>query len=463
MATKERARSPRRPLSSQSSQSSAAGSRRKGKAGRSRLAAVLVPALLATLIAAVGSVAAVTLSGHQTPTRYIRVPVGSGGTDGSATSATGATGTGAANAAAGSADTGQAVEQQAAPSTTTRRTVPVALPAVAPMRNRADPDLFLIAPAGITAAQLARLRSATGAIDVLQFDAAPVTLGKGVTTAVGVDPSTFRNYAPENTASVDGLWQRVKSGDIAVAHAVGSALQVKLGQSTPVGNGVQVPERIGAFATSRLPGVGVIADKSLSSKLRLVPGAALAIRLPAGADTVVATASATQAIPKADVQALRYSVTNGSTSTAVVRGGVPIIGKGWTLPLRLGTFTFSQRFGHGGHPGIDLAAPLETPIYAASEGDVLYWGPAQGFGNWIVLQHPNGVQTVYGHMKYQDLLVPPTAHVKAGQNIARVGSEGFSTGPHLHFEVHIDGARTDPVLFLNAQGVTQISNAGLPG
>jgi len=114
------------------------------------------------------------------------------------------------------------------------------------------------------------------------------------------------------------------------------------------------------------------------------------------------------------------------------------------------------RDGANGHPGIDLAAPLGTPIYAASEGSVLYWGPAQGFGNWIVLQHPGGVQTVYGHMRYQDLLIPPDAAVKAGQNIARVGSEGMSTGPHLHFEVHIDNQRTDPIAFLNAQGINNI-------
>jgi murein DD-endopeptidase MepM/ murein hydrolase activator NlpD len=95
-------------------------------------------------------------------------------------------------------------------------------------------------------------------------------------------------------------------------------------------------------------------------------------------------------------------------------------------------------------------------MYAASEGDVLYSGPAQGFGNWIVLQHQGGIETVYGHMRSQDLLVPAGAHVKTGQNIARVGSEGASTGPHLHFEVHIDNQRTDPIAFLNAQGVTEL-------
>ena len=58
-----------------------------------------------------------------------------------------------------------------------------------------------------------------------------------------------------------------------------------------------------------------------------------------------------------------------------------------------------------------MAAPYGTPIYAAAEGDVLYWGPAQGFGNWIVLQHPGGIQTVYGHMAFNELLIGPTAHV----------------------------------------------------
>ncbi len=137
-------------------------------------------------------------------------------------------------------------------------------------------------------------------------------------------------------------------------------------------------------------------------------------------------------------------------------GGVPILGNGWTLPMRLGTFTLTQRFGANGHPGIDMAAPWGTPIYAASEGDVLYWGPAQGFGNWIVLQHPGGIQTVYGHMRYDELLIGPTAHVKAGQLIARVGSQGNSTGPHLHFEVHVDNVRVDPIAFLNAHGVSEI-------
>jgi murein DD-endopeptidase MepM/ murein hydrolase activator NlpD len=334
-----------------------------------------------------------------------------------------------------------------------------AVPVVAPMRNRVDPDLFVTSTATITRSQIAAIVRSTGATRVLQVDYAQVKLGKGITTAVGVDPSTFRDYTPDNTAPVDALWQRVAIGDVAVAHAVAAALQVKLGGHTALGRRVQRDVRIGAFATSRLPGVGVIADRSKSAALGLVHGAGLIVVLPAGSDPIVAETAASQLLPRAKVQALRYSVQTGLTSGSgpTVPGGVPILGNGWTLPLRLGTFTLTQRYGGPtGHPGIDLAAPWGTPIYAASEGDVLYWGPAQGFGNWIVLQHPGGIQTVYGHMRRDELLIPPTAHVMAGQLIARVGSEGNSTGPHLHFEVHVDSVRVDPIAFLNAHGVAEI-------
>jgi murein DD-endopeptidase MepM/ murein hydrolase activator NlpD len=334
-----------------------------------------------------------------------------------------------------------------------------AVPAVAPLQNRVDPDLFLTSTSSLTLQQMASVTRATGAIRVLAVDYAQVKLGKGVTAAVGVDPSTFRQYTPDNTAPVDALWQRVASGDAAVAHAVALALQIKLGGHTVAGRTIQRDVRVGAFATTRLPGIGVVVDRSKSAALGLVHGAALILVLPKGADPLVALSSALEALPTAKVQALRYSTGAIGTTPGgpVVPGGVPILGRGWTLPLRLGTFTLTQRYGFpNGHPGIDLAAPWGTPIYAAAEGDVLYWGPAQGFGNWIVLQHPGGIQTVYGHMRADELLIGPTAHVQAGQLIARVGSEGNSTGPHLHFEVHINNVRTDPIAFLNAEGVNEI-------
>ncbi|MFZ1360814.1 MAG: M23 family metallopeptidase [Candidatus Saccharimonadales bacterium] len=93
------------------------------------------------------------------------------------------------------------------------------------------------------------------------------------------------------------------------------------------------------------------------------------------------------------------------------------------------------------HRGVDLAQPgsaLGKPIYAARDGRVVASGPAEGFGNWIVIVHDvdgKELSTVYGHMRREDLLVKSGDTVKAGQLIARIGSEGWSTGPHLHFEL----------------------------
>jgi murein DD-endopeptidase MepM/ murein hydrolase activator NlpD len=399
----------------------------------------LVAVLTALALAAVGTVAGIQIKNYKEPPSVQTIRIGKSGTD--------------------------TLRGKTADPLTTSTGAPVAskapkasvVSAVAPLTNRVDPDLFLSGVSTLTPHQIAAVTRVTGATRVLAIDYAQVHLGKGITSAVGVDPSSFRQYTPDNTAPVNALWQRVASGDAAIAHAVALALQVKLGGHTTAGRVRQSDVRVGAFATTRLPGVGVVVDKSKSAALGLIHGAALIMVLPAGADPLVALASASQVLPKAKVQALRYAASGTSPSGPQVQGGVPILGRGWTLPLALGSFTLTQRYHYpNGHPGIDLAAPFGTPIYAAAEGDVLYWGPAEGFGNWIVLQHPGGIQTVYGHMRRDELLIGPTAHVKAGQLIARVGSEGNSTGPHLHFEVHINNVRTDPIAFLNAEGVTEI-------
>jgi murein DD-endopeptidase MepM/ murein hydrolase activator NlpD len=115
--------------------------------------------------------------------------------------------------------------------------------------------------------------------------------------------------------------------------------------------------------------------------------------------------------------------------------------------------------GYGGrwgtfHYGIDLAAPMHTPEYAAVDGVVLRAGSASGFGLAVYILHENGDVTVYGHM--DKILVKPGQYVEAGETIALLGNRGQSTGPHLHFEVHQggeDGERINPVTWLNARGV----------
>lgn len=95
------------------------------------------------------------------------------------------------------------------------------------------------------------------------------------------------------------------------------------------------------------------------------------------------------------------------------------------------------------HTGIDIAAPMGAPVAAADGGAVLYVGWMTGYGNVVVLDHGNGVSTVYAHLS--SCAVHPGQAVTRGQVIARVGSTGWSTGPHLHFEVRQDGQPVDPL------------------
>jgi murein DD-endopeptidase MepM/ murein hydrolase activator NlpD len=117
------------------------------------------------------------------------------------------------------------------------------------------------------------------------------------------------------------------------------------------------------------------------------------------------------------------------------------------------TTCFCMRWGQM-HWGIDLAAPLGTPIYSAADGVVLRAGPASGFGNAVYIQDADGNVHIYGHMRYYDVRAGDVVH--AGDQIAKVGNQGQSTGPHLHYEIHrggMDGRRIDPEDWLAERGV----------
>ncbi len=92
------------------------------------------------------------------------------------------------------------------------------------------------------------------------------------------------------------------------------------------------------------------------------------------------------------------------------------------------------------HPGFDLAAKTGTPVSAAAAGTVISAGPAGTYGNLVTVRHGNGVETRYAHLSATT--VKAGDHVDAGQQIGNVGTTGYSTGPHLHFEVRKDGQRS---------------------
>jgi murein DD-endopeptidase MepM/ murein hydrolase activator NlpD len=97
------------------------------------------------------------------------------------------------------------------------------------------------------------------------------------------------------------------------------------------------------------------------------------------------------------------------------------------------------------HTGVDYAAPRMTPIMAAGSGIVEKAGPTSGYGNFTLLRHTNGYETGYGHQTAFAKGVVPGARVRQGQIIGYVGSTGLSTGPHLHFEIRVNGSPVDPL------------------
>jgi len=106
-------------------------------------------------------------------------------------------------------------------------------------------------------------------------------------------------------------------------------------------------------------------------------------------------------------------------------------------------------FGDGGdwHPGIDIANSSGTTIIATADGEVIQSGWYDGYGNMVQIDHGNGITTIYGHNSQN--IVHSGQVVKKGQVIAYLGSTGYSTGPHLHYEIRVNGTAVNPTNFLN--------------
>lgn len=119
--------------------------------------------------------------------------------------------------------------------------------------------------------------------------------------------------------------------------------------------------------------------------------------------------------------------------------------QGWVTSefgSRFSPFTGMPKF----HEGVDIAAPYSSPIYAPADGVISFAGGKGGYGNAVILDHGYGVSTLYGHTS--SMYVKEGDKIKRGQMLAAVGSTGASTGPHLHYEVHVDGVPTDPMKFV---------------
>lgn len=112
------------------------------------------------------------------------------------------------------------------------------------------------------------------------------------------------------------------------------------------------------------------------------------------------------------------------------------------------------------HKGVDIAAPKGTPVYATAPGRVLRAGyQAGGYGNFIEVKHPNGMTSLYAHLSR--ISVETDERVTLDQVIGHVGSTGFSTGPHLHFEVRRQGAQLNPAKVVGSEFEVKIDPSQL--
>ena len=144
---------------------------------------------------------------------------------------------------------------------------------------------------------------------------------------------------------------------------------------------------------------------------------------------------------------------------AAASGVAAVTGDGWTLPV---SGRLSSPFGERPnapvagvnpfHSGADIAAPCGQPVQAAQAGTVVEAGFQGSYGNWVLIDHGDGIQTGYAHNS--ELLVSTGEQVAAGATIASVGSTGASSGCHVHFETRVGGAMVAPVPFMSSRGIS---------
>jgi murein DD-endopeptidase MepM/ murein hydrolase activator NlpD len=240
------------------------------------------------------------------------------------------------------------------------------------------------------------------------------------------------------------------------AHAAGKQLEAfflrqMLTEATPSGGGAldggfagdtfkQMLNEAIADKASQAGGIG-LADLMAKQLTKQVGGKTVASQpttAPATTHTGSQIAAAYRATPTTPTLAATASVPAGAPQLILPVAGKPTSGFGNRVdPVHGGTSS---------HPGFDLAAPTGTPVQAAAGGTVVHAGPAGTYGNLVIVRHDNGYETRYAHLSA--VAVKAGDHVDAGTQVGNVGTTGYSTGPHLHFEVRHDGTPIDPAPLL---------------
>jgi murein DD-endopeptidase MepM/ murein hydrolase activator NlpD len=202
----------------------------------------------------------------------------------------------------------------------------------------------------------------------------------------------------------------------------------------------------GASIVAMATGAGFSSSEEQPGTSRAVTDIA-ALATQAGA-TQAGAESVSAADPPLGTAAATEVVTAARTS--------PVTGQDaqiqWTPMLDQITITslFGQRWGRN-HNGVDFDAETGDPVYAAYPGTVTHAGWETGFGNLVIIDHGDGVETYYAHNS--EILVSEGDRVDAGSRIANAGNTGRSFGSHVHFEVHVNGEPVEPLNYLSEVGL----------
>lgn len=261
-----------------------------------------------------------------------------------------------------------------------------------------------------------------------------------------------------DTATLDALLGVQEEGDLLARLSSADRLRSLSGSITDIRDQVAADtERAATLQADLLAAQEAAANFPLSEKEAALASAELALS--------EATAAVTAASENARLVLAESAETSAARSAAAASELAGILGarlsnQGWATPV---VGIINDGYGprpirplpgvNAFHAGTDLGTACGSPIYAASAGVVTQTGQLGTYGNWILIEHGDGVSTGYAHIRDDTTLVTTGDTVTAGQVIAKVGNTGASTGCHLHLEVRVDGNAIDPLPFFTGHGI----------
>lgn len=313
------------------------------------------------------------------------------------------------------------------------------------------------AQAGQLAAQLGRSSSQDVTTDLLTKPSASGDLlyelgamsklteqADGIYSEASQDRGTAQALADKSKVAEDALGELAAQAQVKMRAAQSAADQAQAAVAAQAANQDRLEAQL-ALLTSKTKTTQAGYEKGV--KIEKERQARLA------RERAAAAAAAARALPAAATAGVPAS--GGGAS-----GGGAANSSGWVRPaagfqsspygLRVDPYTHVYTL----HAGVDLAPACYSPIYAAASGTVTFAGNGGGYGNEVILDNGGGISTAYGHIVNGGIMVAAGQHVTAGQQIAQVGSTGWSTGCHLHFETRVNGAAVDPVPFMAARGIS---------